>query len=135
MSERATDVASTVVVAEDEWLIARHITEILTEAGYRVGAVVRSAAALLAVIDELRPSIILVDISLEARDSGLAVVEQHALAARTAVVFVTAHSDAATLERATRARCSAYVVKPFSSAELVTVLDAVGHGSRLDDRR
>ena len=128
----ATGSGPTVVVAEDEWLIARYICEILSRAGYRVAPVVRSATALLAAVEEARPSVVLVDISLEARDAGLAVVEEHEIGARAAVVFVSAHTDPATMKRAKRARCRGFVVKPFTPNELLTALDAAIAGSGRD---
>ncbi|MBZ0120474.1 MAG: response regulator [Sandaracinaceae bacterium] len=109
-------------IAEDEWLIARHMRQTLVAQGYRVERVVRTTSELLAALEPERPDVLLLDISLEARDAGLALVEREALGKHLRVVFVTAHADAATQARAHAAGCADFLVKPFTEAALVRVV-------------
>ncbi len=60
-----------ILVAEDEHIVALDIHNTLVNLGYRVNAVVDNGAEVLRQIEIDRPNLILLDISLKGRISGL----------------------------------------------------------------
>lgn len=117
----------TIVVVEDEWIVARDIQLTLQAAGYHVPAVAASGQEALALIERERPDLILMDIVLRGSLSGIETVQRLALPVAPAVVYLTAHADDETLERARRTSPWGYIVKPFDQRQLLsTVLMALG---------
>ena len=108
-----------VLIAEDEWLIATHMRDTLRSHGFRVAGIASRAADVLDAIEREHPDVLLLDISLEEPSSGLTLAEEHALHERTEVVFVTAHTDPDTRARAARCGPHRFVAKPFTERDLV----------------
>ncbi len=100
------------LVVEDEVIIAKDLEQHLRRWGYEViGLAVSSDEALQMAVD-LHPDLILMDIQL---DGGLDGIETAALIYQhfdIPVLYLTAHSDEATLARAKTTRPFGYLVKP-----------------------
>jgi hypothetical protein len=112
----------TVLVVEDERIIAKGIEKQLTGLGYRVvGSPATGEEAVRAAAD-LRPDVVLMDIHLGAGMDGVEAAAAIRGSADVPVVFATAHSDDATLARAAAAEAFGYVVKPFEDTDLHTAL-------------
>jgi len=109
-----------VCVAEDEAIIRMDLVEILTEAGYEVAGSAGDGEAAVALVDTCRPDVLLVDIAMPRLD-GLAVTRQ--VAARTAVVVITAFEQPALIEEATRAGAMGYLVKPVGRGDVQAAVE------------
>ncbi|EIC28251.1 MULTISPECIES: putative bifunctional diguanylate cyclase/phosphodiesterase [Methylomicrobium] len=111
------------LVVEDEVIIALDIQRTLIRMGYDVPEFVTSAESALERIGTLQPDLVLMDIHLSGAMDGIAAADeirkQHALP----VVFLTAHSDEATLNRAKITEPYGYVLKPFEERELQIAID------------
>ncbi len=106
------------MVVEDEKIVQLHLSKIVEASGHRlVAAVDRSAAALESAI-RFKPDLVLMDIRLAEGDDGIACARELARDGGAAIVFITAHSDAETLARATPIEAAGYLVKPFRTAEV-----------------
>lgn len=138
-----------VLVAEDESLIRMDLVEILRDAGYRVVASVGDGESALDEARKQHPDVALLDISMPGMD-GLAVASILSAERVCAVVLVTAYSQREIVSRAAASGALAYVVKPFSPADLVPAIELARsrfeelealHGdvgelrSKLEDRR
>jgi len=99
---------ASVLVVEDEALIAMDLQALLEEAGYRVLGPANSTAAAMALLDGDEPDVALLDVNLGRSDVfGVA----NALAARkTKLIFLTGHT-AQKLPQAHRHR--PLVAKPY----------------------
>jgi two-component system cell cycle sensor histidine kinase/response regulator CckA len=107
-----------VVIVEDEGLIATDLQGRLERAGYRVPAVAGEAGEALAVIREKSPDLILMDIHLRGNSDGIQVAEQVHRDFDIPVLYLTAYEDPKTLERASRTQAFGYIKKPIDSASL-----------------
>ena len=102
-----------VLVVEDEYLIAAAVETDLTDGGFRVVAVVNTADDAVRLACETRPDLIIMDIRLVgARDGVDAALE---IFAETGIrcVFATAHADAQCKAKAVAALASGYVAQIF----------------------
>lgn len=111
-----------VIVAEDETLIRLDIVETLTEAGYEVVGEAADGEKAVALVNELEPDLCVLDVKMPVMDGITAaekILEDHSVA----VVMLTAFSQKDLVERASQAGVMAYVVKPFTSAELIPALE------------
>jgi two-component system, cell cycle response regulator len=112
------DSPASVLVVEDESIIAKDIERTLVELGYRVTGNVRTGRAALHALEETRPSLILSDIRIKGDLDGieLAAIARERFA--LPVVFLTSHADESTWARASAIDPYGYVLKPFTPREL-----------------
>jgi len=112
----------TVVVAEDEALIRLDIVEMLREAGYAVVGEAGDGEQAVALAEEHKPDLVVMDIKMPVLD-GISAAERIVSARIAPVVLLTAFSQRELVERARDAGAMAYVVKPFTSADLLPALE------------
>jgi DNA-binding NarL/FixJ family response regulator len=114
------------LVDDNEAMLARAVA-VLNGACSVVGATSDGARA-LAMADELKPDVIVLDISMPGR-SGLelaAAIRQSG--SNAAIVFISAHDESEFFEVAREAGALGYVVKPRLSTDLVAAVLAAGQG-------
>lgn len=111
-----------VVVAEDEAVIRLDIVEMLREVGYDVVGEAADGESAIRLAEELRPDLVVMDIKMPILD-GISAAERIARARIAPVVLLTAFSQKELVERARDAGAMAYVVKPFTSADLIPALE------------
>jgi two-component system, response regulator PdtaR len=116
------DAALRAVVAEDEALIRLDIVESLTAAGYEVVAEAGDGQAAVEAVAEHRPDVVVMDVKMPVMD-GLTAAEKIAGERLAPVVMLTAFSQRELVERARTAGAMAYVVKPFTEADLVPAIE------------
>ena len=107
-----------IMIVEDEQITATDIEDILTHLGHHVVAVVTSGAAALAEADAERPDLILMDIRIKGNMDGIEAARKIRERFDIPSIFLTAHADDATLDRAKLSEPLGYIVKPFTKATL-----------------
>jgi AmiR/NasT family two-component response regulator len=110
-----------VLIAEDEALIRMDLREMLEEEGHLVVGEARNGAEAIALARELRPDVVFMDINMPGINGieAAAVLDTERLAP---VVMVTAFSQLAYVRQATEAGAMAYIVKPFSAADVLPAM-------------
>ncbi|CED92229.1 MULTISPECIES: ANTAR domain-containing response regulator [Actinomyces] len=121
-NESATSRTRRVLVAEDETLIRLDIVETLTDAGYEVVAEAANGEEAIRLADEYEPDLCVMDVKMPVLD-GITAAERIIDAHGCAVVMLTAFSQTELVERAGAAGAMAYVVKPFTPAELIPAIE------------
>lgn len=126
------------LIVEDNELVTGALRILFEETGHRV-AVAHSVAEAVATGTATPPDLLLLDLTLPDGD-GLEVARQLTAAGVTprATVAITGRDDAASIDRCQRAGCTAVMVKPISTAELLrkaTEWLAGGTGQQPEGRR
>lgn len=111
-----------VVIAEDEALIRLDLAEMLGDLGYDVVGQAADGEHALALVEELRPDLVLMDVKMPRLD-GIAAAERIARDRVAPVVMLTAFSQRELVERARDAGAMAYLVKPFSESDLTPAIE------------
>jgi two-component system, response regulator PdtaR len=111
-----------VVIAEDEALIRLDLKEMLEEEGYSVIAEAADGEAAIERVTALRPDLAILDVKMPVLD-GISAAEQIAVGQIAPVVILTAFSQRELVERARDAGAMAYLVKPFTKADLVPAIE------------
>jgi len=108
-----------ILVVEDNELNRELVTQLL-EDDYEIISAVDGAAGLTAAV-ELRPDLILMDLSLPVLDGWEATRALRAdpSTAATPIIALSAHAAAADMQRAMDAGCDAYVTKPIDEQVLL----------------
>jgi two-component system, response regulator PdtaR len=111
-----------VVIAEDEALIRLDLKEMLEEEGYSVVAEVGDGESAVERVTALRPDLAILDIKMPVLD-GISAAERIASERLAPVVILTAFSQRELVERARDAGALAYLVKPFTKADLIPAVE------------
>ena len=111
-----------VVVAEDETLIRLDIVETLKEAGFDVVGEAPDGETAVRLVSELEPDVVVMDVKMPGMD-GITAAEKIMADRTCAVVMLTAFSQTELVEKARDAGAMAYVVKPFTTADLLPALE------------
>jgi response regulator NasT len=109
-----------ILVAEDETIIRLDLVEMLTEAGYEVIAQAENGAVAVELAKLHKPDLAILDVKMPEMD-GITAAEQ--IISLAPVLMLTAFSQRELVERARDAGVMAYVVKPFSIADLVPAIE------------
>ncbi len=114
-----------VVIAEDEALIRLDLKEMLEEPGQDAYVVVGEASdgdAAVKLAAELRPDLVIMDVKMPVLD-GISAAEQITARRLAPVVILTAFSQRDLVQRASSAGAMAYLVKPFTKADLIPAIE------------
>ena len=124
MSEKPPEsvAAKRVIVAEDESLIRIDIVETLRDHGFEVIAEAADGEKAVALAEELRPDLVVMDVKMPLMD-GISAAEILTKKKIAPVVLLTAFSQLELVERASEAGALAYVVKPFTPSDLIPAID------------
>ncbi len=109
-----------ILVAEDEALIRMDLIEMLGEAGYTVVAEATNGEEAIALANEHKPDLCILDVKMPVLD-GISAAEK--IISIAPVLMLTAFSQKELVDRARDAGVMAYVVKPFTIADLVPAIE------------
>lgn len=111
-----------VLLVEDEAIPAMEIESTLTELGYSVLSVEKRGEDALDVLEAEVPEVIVMDIHLDGEKDGIEVAEVVREQYSVPIVYLTAHSDDETLDRARKTEPEGYLVKPITEEDLQSTL-------------
>lgn len=110
-----------VLVAEDEGLIALDIASRLEALGHTVVGIASTAAEAIELAG--KAEVVLMDIRLDGPKDGIDAAREIRRLHHLPVIFLTAHADRRTVERAKLTEPFGYIVKPMAHASLQTTLE------------
>jgi DNA-binding NtrC family response regulator len=111
-----------VLIVEDGFVEANNVRIILEKAGFRVTAIACSYDEALACVQDERPDLVLLDIFLTGKKTGIDLA--HALNEQgIAFVYLSANSNSTTLSSAKQTQPYGFLVKPFREKDVLVTLD------------
>ncbi len=114
---------TTVLIVEDEAIVAADLAGRLQRLGYEVAGVAAKGEEAVELACRFRPCLVLMDIRLEGPMDGIEAAEAIRREHDAPVIYLTAHSDAATLARAKLTGPFGYILKPFEERDLATQIE------------
>lgn len=122
-----------ILVVEDEAIVAMVIKQRLLSLGYVVSGIAASGNEAITRVEGTYPDLVLMDILLKGDMDGIeaaAIIQERF---NVPVVFLTAHSDEKTLERAKQIDPYGYIIKPFTEKDLNTSIELALHRHRKEN--
>jgi len=110
------------LIVEDEALIAEELRERLSRLGFTVIAAVGSGEEGVEIATRERPDLVLMDIRLSGQKDGVQAAKEIREQVDVPIVYLTAHSDRLTVERANRTDHDGFILKPFVRRELQSTI-------------
>lgn len=120
--EQATPPQVRVVIAEDESIIRLDLKESLEEEGYSVVGEASRGDDAIALVRDLSPDVVILDIKMPGMD-GISAAREINKDRLAAVLLLTAFSQRDLIQQASDAGALAYLVKPFQRSELVPAIE------------
>ena len=111
-----------ILVVEDQFIEAKGLSVILTNAGYSTCSIARSVATALSIIEKEKPDLVLVDIFLQGEGTGIdlgKILDEK----KMAFVYLSANSNRQILEEAKSTKPYGFMVKPFRAKDVLIMLD------------
>lgn len=107
-----------ILIVEDESIVAFNLQQRLLMLGYDVPHVAASGQQTLDLVAQHQPDLVLMDIHIEGDMDGIDTAARLGHTTSVPVIYLTAYSEDATLERARQTRPYGFLIKPFSEREL-----------------
>jgi diguanylate cyclase (GGDEF)-like protein len=121
-----------ILLVEDEGLIARDLEDTLTRLGYHISGIASEGTQAIEMARELHPQLVVMDVSLRGEVDGIEAASAIQEESPVPVIFLTGHTDTETLQRAVLSGPLGYLIKPFQEAELRGAIEVAIHKHRSD---
>ncbi len=111
-----------ILIVEDQFIEAKSLNVILANAGYSVCTIARSVTGALAIIENEKPDLVLLDIFLQGEGTGIdlgKILDEKNMA----FVYLSANSNRQILEEAKSTKPYGFMVKPFRAKDVLIMLD------------
>ncbi len=123
-----------ILIVEDEGVVALSIQGALTKMGYRVVGIAVTGNEAIALAMEHKPDVILMDIHIKGDIDGIQTTERLNQITDIPVIFLTAYADDETVKRAIKTHSSSYLVKPYNPRELYSNIEFAIYKRRMKNR-
>jgi len=107
-----------IVIVEDESIVALDIKKSLRKLGYTVTGRAKSGSEAIKKVEETCPDLVLMDVGIKGDMDGIETAKRIQAEFNIPIIYLTAHSDEATLKRAKLTKPAGYLIKPFEDREL-----------------
>lgn len=121
-----------ILIVEDEIITAKDIQWRLREMGYDMPSLVTTGEDAVKKAHELNPDLVLMDIMLPGDMDGIEAARQIRCRADIPIVYLTAYSDEAVVERAKITEPFGYIIKPVGNKELKRVINLSLYKHRME---
>src|ERR1700759_340005 len=112
-----------ILIVEDQYIEASNRELILLRAGYRVCEIARSVPAAVKIIAAEKPDMVLIDIHLQGRLTGIDLAQMLSKK-NIAFIFISANSRQQILDAAKMTRPYGFLLKPFREKDILIALEA-----------
>ncbi|MFA6332495.1 MAG: response regulator [Methanoregula sp.] len=123
---------NSILIVEDEAVTALDIQTVLTNSGYHVAGVVSSGEKAIGIVESEEPDLILMDMHLAGKLSGVETAEKILSAHCVPIIYVTAFSEPELVGQAKKTRPYGYLIKPVSERALLTKIEIALYKFGLD---
>ena len=123
---------STILIIEDDGILATHLKASVLELGYTVLGPVATGEAALSLVRNNQVHLVLMDIELAGKLNGIETAEHLSRFSDVPIVFVTGFSQDRLLEQVKNVKPYGYLVKPVAERELAATISMSLHRYTLD---
>lgn len=124
-----------ILIVEDEGIVILHIRKALENLGYIVAGIANYGDDAIVKATGIRPDLVLMDIVLKGAVDGIDAAEKIRAILNIPVIYLTAHADESTLQRAKVTEPFGYIVKPFRERDLQIAIEFALYKSRMEAER
>lgn len=119
-----------ILIVEDQVLIAHFLRDTLLKEGFANIEIAFKINQAIELVNTYEPEIILLDINVEGKDSGIIWAENYALNKK--IIFVTAQTERETMLKALKVQPVGYLTKPIKKIELIAAIELAKQNLKKD---
>jgi DNA-binding NtrC family response regulator len=112
-----------ILIVEDEAILAFKTEMDLVRLGHKVVGMTDNGADAVKITKERHPDIVLMDIVLKGNMNGIEATEEINKDNGCSIIYMTGHSDAATIEMARQTKHVCFLFKPVESYQLKEAIE------------
>ena len=112
-----------IIIVEDEFIIADDLSTTLEECGYTIAGVAENVEEFLELTKERQVDLVLLDINLNQPVDGVQIAHIINTELGLPFIFVTAFTDAPTIDRVKHTNPYGYVTKPYNDVDLMIAVE------------
>lgn len=124
----------TILIVEDEKIIAEDIKNTLTKFKYNVPEIIANGEKAIERAGELKPDLVLMDIMIEGDINGIAAAKRIYHDHGIPIVFLTAYADENILKEAAESSPFGYLIKPFEDRELRATIEMAFYKYKMEKK-
>ena len=121
-----------ILIVEDEPIIGKDIQGLLQSLGYEVNEVITTGEEAILKAVELQPDLILMDIALSGKIDGIEAVKKIKEELDVPIIYLTAHTEENTFDRARETEPYGYLVKPVGRNDFYTAIETALHRHQME---
>jgi len=114
-----------IVIVDDEVLIAEFLKDELVALGYQGIVLAHNRKQALAIVDEFKPHLVLLDIRMKNEREGIEIAEEINKNFKIPFIYITAHSDKEIVQHALSTKPAGYITKPFKQIDVYAAVHLV----------
>jgi len=107
-----------ILITEDEYIVAFDLKLRLKKLGFEVAGIAASGDDAILQNQDSKPDLILMDIQLHGEMDGIETARHIRAESDVPIIFLTANTDQASMERASSTNAFSYLMKPYNEREL-----------------
>lgn len=112
----------TILIVEDEFIVANDMANILKKNRYRISDIAGSYQDTLRSVKQKRPDLVLLDIQLKGKETGID-VGRKLMELKIPFIYVSANSNKAILEEVKTTKPLGFLVKPFREKDVLVAIE------------
>ncbi|MBB36374.1 MAG: response regulator [Hirschia sp.] len=113
------DETKTVVIVEDEFLIANYLEGLCEDMGVKVLGLASKAGQAIELLERTDPEYVLMDVRLQGKRDGVDIaLKVHARRPETKIIFITGSSEPPTIDRINTDHPYRVLIKPINPGDL-----------------
>ncbi len=125
---------TSILVVEDERIIAKDIEASLLSFGYNVIATAATGKDAIKIAKTTPPDLIMMDIILQDNMSGIETARKILSHHNIPIIYLTAHTDNKVLKKAKKSGAYGYLVKPFKDREMHATIEMALYKHKMEDK-
>jgi DNA-binding LytR/AlgR family response regulator len=124
-----------ILIVEDNSFISEDLAAQLLVGGYEVTGQAFDFDEALGFLKDKKPDLVLLDINLNGENSGIDIAREINSKYGIPFVYITSHSDPATLKKVNETKPYGYLLKPFDEKALQANIELAYHKFSLEQRQ
>ncbi|MET0463398.1 MAG: sigma 54-interacting response regulator [Chitinophagaceae bacterium] len=120
------DTPHKILIVEDQFVEANHLRLMLNKAGYEVQPVARSVREAIELISKERPALVLVDIFLSGKETGIDLA-RYLKKEQIGFIYLSANSNEDILNEAKATHPFGFLIKPFRERDLLVTMEIAAY--------
>ena len=123
-----------ILIVDDEVVVTSQLEALLTSVGYSVVGVAFSSEEAVSMARETEPDLILMDIFMEGKTSGINAAQKIKDELNIPIIFISGYAEEELVSKAKEVEPLGYLLKPFQANQVTTSIEVALHKFKMDKK-